>query len=426
MNKPQFEVRTLDNGLVVALEHNPFLDAISGQLRVFAGSGTESANEYGLAHFLEHTLINAGSKRFSAPSFQEARKLFGNFNANTNKERVAFVASAFPEYLTTWLEIISDCIFNPGFEEKYVGRERERVLREITTKDGAADYDDIKNMRETLFGSDSAFSRENLGLAEVVKSANVEVLRSFHSCRYYTNNADLILVGPLPEDISDIIDASFSESRRGKNYKNCLPRPRPLSKKTIIHSSAPDLISSSDENNSNAYLKICLQAPGKQDDDMYSFAILATLLGDSKDSRIFRKVSREMGLAYKIGANYIIQSNNGALFINGSVQAKRAQEAIDLIFDEFIKLRTEPVSQEELNETNLQVRYQIAALDSNGFGRIGYIETFLDQGKTVEDALQRFKAVTPEDVMRCAQKYLPVSRNDNNYVLLLRDPLKKQ
>ena len=55
---------TLDNGLFVALQNTP-TQTVSGRLRVFQGALHEQPGEEGLAHFLEHTIVNAGSRKYS-------------------------------------------------------------------------------------------------------------------------------------------------------------------------------------------------------------------------------------------------------------------------------------------------------------------------------------------------------------------------
>jgi predicted Zn-dependent peptidase len=65
----------------------------------------------------------------------------------------------------------------------------------------------------------------------------------------------------------------------------------------------------------------------------------------------------------------------------------------------------------------------IQKLESIG-SQIDLIEVKLDYNLEIEEYLSKVREVTPQRIIEVANKYLPASRNDGNYVLLLRDPLK--
>ena len=49
----------------------------------------------------------------------------------------------------------------------------------------------------------------------------------------------------------------------------------------------------------------------------------------------------------------------------------------------------------------------------------------MDEGLTFDDKIEKMREVTSKKIRDVAIKCLPSSREDGNYVLLLRDPLKK-
>ena len=81
---------TLDNGLVVALQNTPTQN-VSGRLRVFHGGLHEKKGEEGLAHFIEHCLVTAGSNKYDPASAKEIIGEFGYFNAFTNMGRTLYM-----------------------------------------------------------------------------------------------------------------------------------------------------------------------------------------------------------------------------------------------------------------------------------------------------------------------------------------------
>ena len=90
-------------------------------------------------------------------------------------------------------------------------------------------------------------------------------------------------------------------------------------------------------------------------------------------------------------------------------------------------LSTERVNEEDLDLLRHKVKFnwlrnlEIPSLIAD------YTYIRLDQGRTVDDMIEGFEKVTTEDVLDVAQKYLPKDLNGKpNYVLLVRDPLKRE
>lgn len=153
--------------------------------------------------------------------------------------------------------------------------------------------------------------------------------------------------------------------------------------------------------------------------------MLVNILGGDANSRLFQSVSQRKGLAYGVGAQYDGSNNKGGIYICGSVHSVRANEAVDAIFEEMVKLRTDLVSQESLERLKRNSRYNIAKTFETNAGHVNAIELRMDKGLTPEYHLERMEAVTPENIRDAAVKYLPQNRTDGKYVLRLRDPLKK-
>ena len=49
----------------------------------------------------------------------------------------------------------------------------------------------------------------------------------------------------------------------------------------------------------------------------------------------------------------------------------------------------------------------------------------LDSEIDLESRIENLRSVTAKQIQEVAQRYLPTSREDKKYVLLLRDPLKQ-
>ncbi len=414
----------LDNGLVVALQSTP-TQTIFGQLRFHYGGVHEKQDEEGLAHFLEHNIINGGSERYTPEEIKKIRAKFPVSNAFTSQSHTCYIAGIFPEDLERFLDFSSQIAFHPRLDKKVIDIERQRVLREISDKKSKPEFSDTMRFINALYRN-NFHTYFVLGNEETVSNANQETLKKFHSKGYSPDNADLILAGKLPANAEELIAKYFSDKQSEKNKRFCFPSVSPLEKRVAMHSPAPDLINKDNLNESNSEIDIGFIVPPLGNEGTYATALLNLILGRSTNSRLFKEISEKRGLAYSIGSKYAGKNNAGAILINGNIHSTRQSEAIGAIFNQIKKLGEESISEDELLDSKNRLRYGAAIeFETNGSIVNSVVEFKLDYGMTKEEYLTNMAKVTVKDVREIAQRYLPKNREDENYVLLIRDPLKE-
>ncbi len=415
----------LDNGLFVALQETP-TQTISARLRVWHGALNEKKGEEGIAHFLEHTLMTGGSQKYTHEQADEIRGTFGSFNALTGLDKTFFPVDMLAEDSQLFLEYISDAAFNPQFESSRIEEERQRVLRETAdTKSNSVFNNHTKSYGNAVFGENSPHTYFILGNETVINSANIDTLKNFHDRGYNPNNMDLILVGALPKNIEEVIQKNFNQFPAGSGKKFEFPKNPQIFGSKILHTSAPELYNQENPNQSSAQLSISLFAPTQTDEDSYAVNMLVNILGGDANSKLFQSVSQRKGLAYGVGAQYDGNNNKGIIYVGGSIQSIKANEAIDAIFEEMTKLQTELVSPESLERLKRNSRYGVAKTFETNAGHVNAIELKIDKGITPEYHLNKINSITPEKIREVAIKYLPQNKIQGDYVLSLRDPLKK-
>ena len=412
----------LDNGLVVALQRTP-TQTVSAKLRVNYGSSHEREGEEGLAHYLEHCLVTGGSSKYDPVTADEIRGTFGYSNAFTNIGRTFFVGQMLTEDLSTWMDYISDHVLRPRFDGDRINGERERVLREISDAKSSPMY--LANQEfNSVFYRGHPKGRFNLGKEEVVKQANQEVMKRFHSRGYHPNNMDLIIVGGLPENIDDIVREYFGKVPSGKNTRKEFPELKPLRDKVVLRRPAPERFNADNPQESSAQIFLHYLGPVVGQEDEYAVRTMNQILGGDTNSLLFQNVGLKKGLAYHSETTTDRNYNAGELGINASVPASRIDEAVDAIFEEVHKMKTQRSSDRSVDRIKRMAKYNIAKTFESNDGHISAIEAKLDEGLTPDLFIDGFDRVTSERVMEVANKYLP-DRENGKYVLYVRDPLQK-
>ena len=111
----------LDNGLFVALQNTRTRTAAI-KLRVNYGYAHEKNGEEGLAHFVEHCIITAGSSKYDPKTADMIRSSFGygQFDATTFIDKTVFSGTILASDLISFIDYISDSVLNPRFDQEMV------------------------------------------------------------------------------------------------------------------------------------------------------------------------------------------------------------------------------------------------------------------------------------------------------------------
>ncbi|MBI4175795.1 MAG: insulinase family protein [Candidatus Aenigmarchaeota archaeon] len=412
----------LDNGLIVALQETP-TETVYGRLRIDHGAIHEREGEEGIAHFLEHCLMTGGSAKYSPADVEKIRGNIGYGNATTTLEKTEIPFDLLADDLELYLDFVSDAAFSPLLDADTMNQERVRVLREIADDKSNPDFKDNRDFKEALVGA-GPHTYYVAGKDEIIKRAAPDDLRGFHSRGYFANNMNLVLVGGLPADIDKIVRKYFERRPSGKVERFVFPRPKPLHEPVVICRHAPELLNREKPEESTAFLKIAMHGPRYAEGDRFPVQILAEILGRAGTSRLHKAVSENRGLAYGIGCGYEIGHNQGNIYVMGGIASKGLDEAAGIIFGEFRKLQGQLACSDELESTKRVIRYRVAKTAESNQGHAFRIETKMEYGETADMYSAGIAAVTPEMVRDAAKKYLPASRENGRYVMLIRDPLK--
>ena len=412
----------LDNGLVVALQTTP-TQTITGKLRVNFGPCNESKTEEGLSHFLEHCVMSAGSKDFSALESDKVRKSIGYSNAFTDQKSIFFPVNMLAEDLETWLKFISDISFSPRFDKERVEAERQRVLREIADAKSSKYFIKERELSD-LFYRGHKKGIFVLGNEEVVSNADISKLSEFHKRGFNPNNMDLILVGNLPKNINELIKKYFGKYTRGENFRTNFPELPCLENKSIIIIPSIEMLNKENPEESSALIYLDFVTPSEKSKESYKIKTISHLLGSGADSRLHRSLSLKRGLAYQTNSVYSGDYNAGYFQIQAKVKATRLEEAISMIFSEIKRFQEEDVSEKEIEHTQKYLRFIIANQFDSNKGHVNAIEEKLDDNRIPEDYIEEFNKCTKESIREAAIRYLPESRETGRYMLTIRNPLE--
>jgi predicted Zn-dependent peptidase len=331
----------LESGVRVVTEEVPSVRSVALGLWVRTGSRDETPAQAGVSHFLEHLLFK-GTERYSAIEISERFDGLGaSVNAATGKETTHLHARFLDEHTDEVFELLSEMLLAPTYPD--IDSERDVVLEEI------AMYDDEPGDRVHDFLADAVFGdhplgRRVLGDAEVIASIPVPEIDSYHRARYTGGHVVVGAAGHLDHERIVALAERLVSPAAGERVAE--PRaPEDTARLRFF------------EKDTEQY-HICFGAPGiaRDDDRRYGLAVLDSIFGGSTSSRLFREVREKRGLAYSVGSYNEQYTDSGLVATYVGTREDNVAEACRIIGTELERLRSEPVSTEELARAKESVK----------------------------------------------------------------------
>lgn len=394
----KFNKTIFKNGLrviTVPMKDNPTVTVL---VMVEAGSKYETKEINGLSHFLEHMCFKGTTKRPKAIDISRELDTVGaQYNAFTSREYTGYYAKADYKHLPMLLDVISDIYLNPVFDDKEIEKEKGVIIEEINM------YEDLPHRKvqeifmRLLYGDQPA-GWDIAGMKENIKNIKRSDFLDYRRKHYVPSATTVVIAGKFDErKILGSIQKIWGVVSAGKKKDKA---------KTIESQGKPEiLLQHKDTDQTHLVL-------GVRSFDTYSknnpaIKVLSAALSDGMSSRLFQKLRDEMGICYYVRAENDTYTDHGVLQVSAGLDNKRVKEGIGAIMEELRKLKTELVSESELNKVRqqLQGNLYLGLETSDSFAEYcGYQEVLNKPIKTPEQIIAEIQAVTALDVKKIASK----------------------
>jgi predicted Zn-dependent peptidase len=122
-------------------------------------------------------------------------------------------------------------------------------------------------------------------------------------------------------------------------------------------------------------------------------------------SRLFQTVREERGLVYAIYSDLNPYRDTGSLCVYAGTSADRALQVIDLIMEEFRRLKSEPLQPGELRRAKDQLKGNLLLSLESSMSRMSNLarqQMYFERFFSLDEILDRVENVTEEQVMTMA------------------------
>jgi predicted Zn-dependent peptidase len=392
----------LPNGLIVLTERMEHLRSVAMGVWIKSGSRCEPAETNGISHFVEHMLFKGTRSRSAQHIAREMDSIGGNLDAFTGKETICFNVKSLADHVPVALDILSDLVLNPVFAPSDIERERGVILEEIKIDEDNPDVL-VHELFTQNFWKGHPLGKPILGTTETVARLDQQKLFAYHGDRFHGGNMVFSAAGNLVHDqFTEAVAAQFA----------ALPAGVPLDELSAPHPSARILLRNK---KSLEQVQICMgvPAPPITDGNRYATLILNTVLGGGMSSRLFQTIREERGMVYSIYSDLSPYRDTGTLCVFAGTSASKALEVVNLVLEEFRKMKDTPLSEEELTRAKDQLRGNILmGLESSNsrMANLARQEMYFRQFFTVDEIIARIDDVTAAQVQAMAKRLFDPER----------------
>jgi predicted Zn-dependent peptidase len=364
-----------------------------------AGSRHESANQIGLAHFLEHCLFKGTEKRKALHILSRIDSVGGELNAYTAKEEMCLYASFSKEHTQRAIDLLADISIYSTFPQKEIEKEKEVILDEINSYlDSPSDkiFDDF----DAKLFEGHPLGQNILGTKESVSGFTQQDLQAYVKQYFTADNMVVSFVGNIP---LTKLKVALEKALAAMPLTAERPSPHPFTGATPFNEALK-------EANYQAHAVLGGLAPSYHQDERIAMSLLINILGGpALNSRLNLSVRERYGYAYSIEANYHTFADTGYWQIYFGSESKNVNKTLALIDKELEKLRDKTLTASQLLQAKRQFKGHLAlGMDVNSGLMQGLGKSMLAFGQidTIAEMHQAIDKITVEEIQELAQKYL--------------------
>lgn len=421
-----------DNGhkIVLAYKEGGMVNVSSW---VKTGSINENDKNNGISHFLEHLMFK-GTHKHKAGEFDRILEAKGAIvNAATWKDYTFYYVtlpnSENNANLNLAIELHADMMIDPVIPDYEMGapfdindktvtdkRERHVVIEEIRMRKDQP-WTKVYNAVNKAMYTTHPYKRDVIGTPEIISQVTQQEIMNYYRTFYSPQNVTTIIVGEF--DFDEVLKKVQKEFNWGE-------RPTPPERNIVPDKPVQQTVYVENESNINSMFIMFgyLGVPAKNLKDTIALEMLSLILGEGTSSRLYQNLieNNKEHIFNMINAENYTFRDGSNFFVQANAQPEYKEKALELIKEEIEKLK-ENITPRELNKAKkkLKSRFACEAETVSEIGEaIGYYMTVCDDLSLAEDYTPICNAMTEEDLIETAKKYLDI----NNAAISVLSPKK--
>ena len=394
---------TLANGGVVFVVEDHALPLVDVSVLVRTGSYLDPEGKTGLASLTGSQMRAGGAGSFSAADFDEevaflAAEIGSSIGATMGQARL----NCLTKDLDAALDLFFEMLRHPRFDEARLELAKSQMLQGMERRNDATRSIEGREWGRLMRGDDHFTTAPTTRAS--IESISRDDLASFHRRYYHPGEFIFAVSGDVEvDDVLAALDARLADWPVSDEQVDPVPVP--------AYDLQPGLYGVEKSDVNQGRVSIGHLGTTRDNPDRYPLIVMNDILGGGGfSSRLLTRIRSDEGLAYSVGSSFGTGTYYDGVFrVAFQSRSETVARAARIVLDEIDRIRSEPVSEEELSSSiasfveTFTRNFSSAAATAGLFARDEY--TGRDPEYLVHYR-ERISAVTADDVLRVARQYL--------------------
>lgn len=401
---------TTEGGLSVWLVEDDSIPVISMDFSFKgAGSSNETVETQGTARLLSNTM-DEGAGEIKSEEFQkELRDLSISLGFGSSRDDFSGSLKTLSQNKERAFELLKLALNEPRFDEDPVARMKAANQARIRSSLADPDWMAARILNDVAYAG-HPYALNSGGTLSTLEAITPEDLRKFKNTHLTKDRLHIAVAGDITKDeLSKAIDGIFGT----------LPETAPETKVEKLTLQNKTKIFLLEKDIPQTVIEIIQKGINRKDPAYQHAQIMNFILGSSGfGSRLTEEIREKRGLTYGIYSYFSNMDYFDGLSVSTSTQSENVKEMLKLIEEEFAKLRSYPISEEELENAK---SYLIGSLPLSltSTDKISGLLLSIKMNDLGIDYLDKreeeIRNATAEDVFKASQKIL----SPENFVTVL-------
>jgi zinc protease len=412
----KYEEHKLDNGLRVVLSEDHSVPVVAVDVWYHVGSANEEKGRSGFAHLFEHMMFQGSENVAKGEHMKYVSESGGTLNGTTNTDRTEYFETLPSNRLNMGLWLEADRMRSLVVTSEKFENQRETVKEERRQGIDNQPYGEAFLVSDTLGYDGWPYDHTVIGSMDDLDAAKVEDVQAFFNRYYCPANAVLVIVGDIePKKAMELVKQYFGAIPAGA------PSAFPAWDEPFDKGERRKLVEAPKAN--VPALFATYQIPSHAHADTPALEMLNLLLADGESSRLNKRLVKDEEAAF--GCFGFVDGRLGPgefrliVASNAGVDIGTCEKLMD---EEVAKIANEGITAEELQKAKTKLKTEFVSSRETVMGKAESIHHYIwlhHDLSTINSDLDRYLAVTVQDIQRVAKQYL---RSDNRTMVTAAPP----
>ncbi|MCS6829320.1 MAG: insulinase family protein, partial [bacterium] len=411
---PKPERVALPNGVVVYLLEDRDLPLVEVEIRLRGGSLYEPADKAGLSAVFAQAWRNGGTLTRSPEAFNTAvEDMAALLEVGEDGDTVGITMSVLARDWRRGLALLVELLRAPAFREEQVQLAKARLVEQIRRRNDDLAGIASREFAGLVYGVNHPLGR--LPSVQTVQRVTRRDLQEWHRRLVTPRNLWIAVTGDIDRRaVREELRRLLGNWRGAAAVLPTVPAPREQGAVTGFIAKRAE----------QAHVRVGHLGVPRGVPERAALDVINYILGGSFTSRLTREIRDSRGLAYAVWSSFAPANPRGLFVMGCQTKSESAQEVIQLMKEQARRLTEEPPSEEELQQAKESLVNSFVfrfPTTSDAVLAQMLLEIYGLPRDTYDTYIARVQAVTAQDVLAAARKYI---HPDHLLVLVVGDGKK--